>query len=773
MLFLEQKIRAALTPRGFRILPLSELTERVFGTTPTDEQLDELRRELETLERRGELVRVRGEKYSLIEYTNYQAGTIAIRGERRGYLLSGERGVPDIPINKDGLGPALDGDVVLVRLEKTRRRSAPRGRDQDAPFTGTVEKVLTRRRENVVGKIRRLDEGVFLKPFDSRIDAEIRIPGGRDLEAPDGIYVEARFLSFPDARRNAKAEVLEIIGYEGDAGVDVEVVARKWGIPRQFPEEVIRESEVASGLIPADELQRRQDFRDHVIVTIDGETARDFDDAIEADALPDGGFRIGIHIADVSHYVREGTPLDAEAFERATSVYFPDRAIPMLPERLSNDLCSLRPDEDRRTVSAILTLNKQGETVKAEFCRSVIRSRARLTYTIVGELLCPPSAEKPGPSSFPPPLAGEGEGGGAPVVPPIPPDVIPMLRTAFSAAKLLRTMRSDRGALDFDLPDADLILGETGDVVAIVREVRNEAHRLIEEFMLAANEAVAKHLEFLPAPALYRVHDAPDDRKIAELRSVLEPLGYEIEETEDGVVDPQVFQSLLDAVEGKPEERFVCDLVLKAQKKALYAEECRGHYALAAPYYCHFTSPIRRYPDLVVHRALTHWLADPRPLLAGLVESETRKLARWSQHCSERERRSEGAEREAAAWKKFVFLADRVGQEFSAYISSVAPFGLFVILQDYYVDGLIPVATMSDDFYRYDEAEHQLTGTSAGRVFRLGDAVKVRLVKADHDRRTLEFVLTELIPNTTRKSRPDVSRRPGRPARRGRKPWKR
>ena len=582
ILELNKAILDALHPRGSRILTFSDLANRVLGVDLDPARQNALRAAVADLERRGEIVRVKGEKLSRIEFTDFQAGALAIRGEGRAFLLSGEPGVSDVPVT--ALGSALDGDIVLVRVEepKAAPKAAPKGpRSRFAPRpTGVVVKVLVRRRETVVGKIARSPEGTFVVPFDRKIDARLAVPDGKDLAAPAGIFVEARIIAYPDDRRLALAEVLELIGFEGDPGVDVEIVARKWGIPRKYPETVVAEAEAASGVVGTDERKLRADFTGRTIVTIDGETARDFDDAIEAEELPSGAFRIGIHIADVSHYVPIGSALDAEAFERGTSVYFPDRAIAMLPERLSNDLCSLQPNEERRTVSAVLTLDKHGETVKAEFFRSLIRSRARLTYTAVGDLL-----------------------EGSPSKQVLSSDVTRMLRIAHRAAGLLRAKRSRRGSLDFDLPDADVILGEEGDVVEIVRAVRNEAHRLIEEFMLAANEAVAKHLEFVPTPALYRVHDRPDESRLVDLRVVLGPLGYDLPEDEEEVT-PATFQAILDQAAGKPEERFISDLVLRAQKKAIYSEECRGHYALAAKHYCHFTSPIRRYPDLLVHRAL-------------------------------------------------------------------------------------------------------------------------------------------------------------------------
>ncbi|MEO6325376.1 MAG: ribonuclease R [Thermoanaerobaculia bacterium] len=742
---LSQAVRDALRPRGSRTLSFQDVAKAVLGPSATEEQKDGLRVAVAVLERAGEVVRIKGEKLSLIEFTDYQAGVLAIRGEGRAWLLSGQRGVPDIPIAAGKLATALDGDIVLVRIEKQQKPDPPKGRarpDRSPRATskqqGTIMKVLVRRRENVVGKLVRGPEGTFIDPFDKKIDARLRVPDGKDLGAPTGIFVEARIMAFPDEQRLAIAEVMEIIGFEGDAGVDVEVVARKWGIPRVYPQAVLDEAEAADGVVGADERKKRTDFTNRVIVTIDGETARDFDDAIEAEEIPGGGFRIGIHIADVSHYVDIGSALDAEAFERGTSVYFPDRAIAMLPERLSNDLCSLRPDEERRTLSAVLTLNKKGETTKAEFFRSIIRSRRRLTYNLVASYF----------KGDPP--AGLG----------ITPEVGKMLKVAQKAALALRMHRSFRGSLDFDLPDADVLLGETGDVVSIVKAVRNEAHRLIEEFMLAANEAVAKHLQFVPTPAVYRVHDRPDEDRLIDLRSVLEPLGYDIPGTDDEV-SPAIFQRILEQAAGQPEERFVSDLVLRAQKKAIYSVECRGHYALAAKYYCHFTSPIRRYPDLLVHRALVEWIGSKRPPTADEAEGRTLWLEQAATHSSSRERRAESAEREAVTWKKFVFLSKRVGEEFDAIVSAVVPFGMFVTLDQIFVDGLIPMDALGDDFYRYEEVEHRLVGTSTGRIFRLGDPLRVKLMRADFDRRMLDFkpVNQPLVPRRSNRAEPP-SRRP-------------
>ena len=564
---------AALEPKGSRILPFRDLSRKVLGASPSAADEEALRDAVSDLERAGSVVRVRGEKLSRIEHTNFQAGTLAVRGEGRAFLLSGLPGVPDTPVS--GLGSALDGDFVLVRVEEVKAAPKPKGPRAprfDARPAGTVVKVLVRRRETVVGKIVRGPEGTFIVPFDRKIDARLAVPDGKDLKAPEGIFVEARITAYPDDKRLALAEVVATIGFEGDAGVDVEVVARKWGIPRAYPETVIAEAEASVRELDAGERNLRTDFTGRTIVTIDGETARDFDDAIEAELLPNGGFRIGIHIADVSHYVPVGSALDAEAYERGTSVYFPDRAIAMLPERLSNDLCSLRPDEERRTVSAVLTLDKHGETVKSEFYRSLIKSRARLTYTAVGDF-----------------LEGKKEG-------EIAPEVGDMLRVAQRAAHALQSRRVRRGSLDFDLPDADVILGEEGDVVAILKAVRNEAHRLVEEFMLAANEAVARHLVFVPTPALYRVHDRPDETRLAALRVVLGPLGYDLPEERKR---SRLRRPAIRPAQGT-RERFVDDLVPGRRRRRAYSKtgvlRPRGHVprALHLPIRAPDLSPRRR-----------------------------------------------------------------------------------------------------------------------------------------------------------------------------------
>ena len=718
MLPRDSEILERLRQKGSRILSFRELV-RAFRVREDHEEA--LRERLEALERRGEIARVRGEKYSAIEFSNMVAGRITVRPEGFGFVLI--EGGEDLFVPRSAMHGAMDGDTVLAREERSRARG--RGADS-GKISGSVVKVLERARERVVGRFETAEGKRVVLPYDPRIDAVVRIGEGKTHGAREGEIVEARLTAFPDARRIAHGVVEERIGFLGEAGVDIEIVLRSHNLPHRFPKPVVAESETFPEEVREEDLLGRRDFRDRRVVTIDGETAKDFDDAVEVEKTGDG-YRLGVHIADVSHYVEEGTSLDDEARSRGTSVYFPGRVLPMLPERLSNGLCSLNPRVDRLVLSAILELDRHGRVLKAEFAKGVIRSAHRMTYTEVARLL-----------ESPPSSADELRYGA----------LLEDFRVMAELAAHLRRRREARGSIDFDLPDADVVLDDEGLVVGIVPESRNVAHKLIEEFMLAANEAVAKHLLFARQPAVYRVHDRPDPDRLVDLREVLQSFGYELKgDLEE--VPPSAFQTILNAIAGRPEERLLRDLLLRAQRKALYSEECRGHYALAAPYYCHFTSPIRRYPDLIVHRQLTRLLREGRPVSAGDVEDANRRLAEVASLCSQRERRAEQAERESLLWKKIVFMKDKVGREFDAFITGVAAFGVFVTLKDFFVEGLVPVSALGEDFFVYEEKHHRLRGRSGGKVYRLGDSLRVELKAIDEVRRRLDFRLAHAAPART------------------------
>ncbi|MGH9317256.1 MAG: ribonuclease R [Thermoanaerobaculia bacterium] len=718
MLPRDAEILERLRLKGSRALSLRELL-KAFDVAEGDEEA--LRERLDALERRGEIARVRGEKYSAIEFSSLLAGRITVRPEGFGFVLI-EDG-DDLFIPRPGMHGAMDGDTVLAREERSRLRGGSGGRGRARPtekISGSVVKVLQRARERVVGRYQSEEGRKVVLPYDLKIDAVIRITEGKSHGARDGEIVEARLTAFPDARRIAHGVIEERIGFLGEPGVDIEIVLRSHGLPPRFPKPVVAESETFPEEIRPADLSGRRDFRDRRIVTIDGETAKDFDDAVEVEKTP-SGYRLGVHIADVSRYVTEGRALDEEARSRGTSVYFPGRVLPMLPERLSNGLCSLNPGVDRLVLSALLEIDGTGRVLGAEFSKGVIRSAERMTYTEVARLLeTPPTSE-------------DVRRYGA---------LLADFRTMAELAGLLRRRREARGSIDFDLPDADVVLDDEGLVVGIVPESRNVAHRLIEEFMLAANEAVAKKLLFARQPAIYRVHDRPDPDRLVDLREVLDSFGYELK-GDLAEVPPSAFQKILNAIEGKPEQRLLGDLLLRAQRKALYSPECRGHYALAAPYYCHFTSPIRRYPDLIVHRQLGRLLETGRSVAAEAFETENESFAEVAKLSSERERRAEQAERESLLWKKIVFMKDKIGREFEAFVTGVTSFGVFVTLKEFFVEGLVPIAALGEDFFVYEEKQHRLRGRSSGRIFRLGDSVRVKLTAIDEVRRRLDFRLPQ------------------------------
>jgi len=505
------------------------------------------------------------------------------------------------------------------------------------------------------------------------------------------------------------------------------------------------------------DLHGRTDFRGHLTVTIDGEHARDFDDAITIEKLPDGHFWLGVHIADVSHYVQEGSALDREAYERATSVYFPERAVHMFPSELATGLCSLNPHVDRLVQSCLMEIDRQGRVIRHEVHDGVINSNERMTYTAVNGIL----------TDRDPDLMTQYV------------SLVPMFDLMHELFQILHDARRRRGSIDFDLNEAEVVVDEGGVVEAIIALRRNVAHRLIEEFMLLANETVASHLDAEGAPALYRIHEEPDILKVEKFEEFISGFGYSLAAPLTAL-RPRHFQKLVERVHGKPEEKPIAFLMLRTMQKARYAAENLGHFGLAASSYTHFTSPIRRYPDLVVHRAL-------RALRHGSLTDEMREewtdeLPEVARHTSEMERRADEAERELLQWKKVKFMADKVGDEFEGYITGVAAFGLFVELVEHFVEGLVHVSTMADDYYRFVEGAHLLRGENTKKVYRLGDKVTVQVVRVNLDVRQIDLGLVEILDRVRdghvgpRRSRvrPRLQGRPNqRPGRRERKKRKR
>jgi ribonuclease R len=714
---IHEAILSLLREKGNRLLGPKEIFDRLQDVAATREEVE---RSLEELEQEGVVIAVRGKRYSLLEFTPYKAGVIRVHPDGYGTLRGGPPGTaePDIYIDRKSMKGALNGDLVIVRVEK-HRPQIKRLRDRSY-VVGEVVKVLRRAHRTVVGRFH-LQPEPYVVPFDIRIDTDIVIDDDATMDAREGEMVNVEIDRYPDrSSHSATGRVVEVLGFIGDPGVDIEVVIRKHHIPHIFPDEVLAEADRIPQEVPAGEIAKRVDLRERIIVTIDGETAKDFDDAVDVQRLPNGNYLLGVHIADVAHYVTEGSELDKEAFERATSVYFPGRAIPMLPERLSNGICSLNPKIDRLTFSCDMEIDPRGRFLNHKTYKSVIRTKERMTYTDVNAILTARTPELEKRYGY----------------------LIPDFERMHELFEVLRKRREQRGSIDFDLPEAEVMLGESGAIEAIRASERNVAHRLIEEFMLAANETVARELVFANQPGVYRVHHQPDAQKLEDLKEILKEFKLKLRgDVEE--IRPAELQRVMNEVVGRPEERFLTNIILRSMKRAYYSEESQGHFALAIEHYCHFTSPIRRYPDLIVHRRLLE-LITSGPLNGERRQEIERAHPLYALQSSDRERRAEDASREVMEWKKVIFMRDKVGNEYTGIITGVAPFGLFVELDEIFVQGMVPVATIGGDFWRYLDKEHRLRGESTNREMRLGDHVKIRLERIDEDRRQLEFRLLEI-----------------------------
>jgi ribonuclease R len=728
------------------------------------EERDAMEAALERLIAKGELVELNAGHFTATAGNReYTAGRVSVHRDGFGFLVpdhpvAGLSG--DVYLSRDSLRGAMNGDKAVVRITF---------RGSDGRFEGEVRKILRRAHPTVVGEFRITRRGMFVAPHDERLREWIEIPlenaipplgtqadriGPKQIEISspadlEGMIVNAEILDYGGDDNHPVGRVTEVLGAPGDFGIDVEIVIRKHHIPHHFPPEVLEQAQSVPHVIASWETSGRRDFRDLPIVTIDGETARDFDDAVLVDKLDNGHFALQVHIADVSHYVTPGSPIDREARLRGTSVYFPDRAVPMLPFELSTNICSLNPHVDRLVISALIEMDRQGDPVGFEFCRGVIRSAERMTYTGVHQLL-------------------EGD----PATRERYAALLNRFETMRELAEILMKRRYKRGSIDFDLPEPLIEFNQAGEMSGITRSQRNIAHRIIEEFMLAANEAVAAHLEQTGLPAIYRTHDQPDPKRVMEFEEVAAQFGYSLgigaipvtkhrykEKKAEGrkvyrdVVLPsatpissKAYQRLVAKIEGKPEERILSYLMLRSLKQARYSEENTGHFALAATHYTHFTSPIRRYPDLIVHR-----------LLAASLDHKTysneAEIKAIAGECSVTERRAAEAERELVEWKKAKFMEDRVGDEFDGLIIGTARYGAFVELAELFVEGLLPIDTLPGDRYTYHENVRKIVGQRTRREFSIGDRIRVMLDRVDPLERKLQFSLVEHAPKRKAKKR--------------------
>ncbi len=810
---------------------------------------EQLEGRLRALVKSSKLIETDRGRYTLAEHAsaryNLIAGRLSMHRDGYGFVVpnSGQRTAieGDVFIPPPAIGPAMHGDQVLVDI--TRKRD-------DGRAEGKILRVLNRGNPTIVGIFHHGSRHNFVTPFDEKVTQEVIIPAGMELPSRgessegraeatragglrsesagratasrkslerdrvydsavkrrksgdlEGLVVDVEITEWPGPTQNPRGRVVEVLGYEDDFGVDVEIVIRKHHLPHRFPLEVLEEAQQFEPVIPAQEMRHRHDYRNVPIVTIDGETARDFDDAVTARRTANGNFELQVHIADVAHYVREGSAIDLEARLRGTSVYFPDRAIPMLPIELSTDLCSLRPQVERMVLSCVMEIDHQGEITGFKLSEGVIRSAERMTYTNVNLILEGDPALRQHYHSLV--------------------DVFELMR---ELAMILNRKRVRRGSIDFDLPEPVIEFDENGLMKSVTRSERNIAHRIIEEFMLAANECVASYLEQRGVPSLYRIHEKPDPKRVYDFETIAAKFGYSlgvgplpvkrvqmkadrrerygtgrqarvVEIPEEVHLTPRMYQKLTEKIAGKPEERILSYLMLRSLKQARYSEINEGHFALAAPSYTHFTSPIRRYPDLMIHRILkdvlreaaerdergvpvgsgvlahseapSPWSKREAPRSAGkkharaeqahravsqapIPEQELHDIAEES---SQSERRAADAERELMEWKKARFMEQRLGEEFDGLIVSVTKFGMFVELAELFVEGLVPLGSMTDDHYLYHENTRQLIGQRSRRTYSMGDPVRVLVERIDHTQRRVIFALVEEERLATKKKR--------------------
>src|SRR5579859_1906866 len=794
---------------------------------------------LEKLVNRGELVSTGRDRFALPTAAakhNLVAGELSMHRDGFGFVTPRDPAVRekisgDIYISPREMNAAMHGDQVLVELGPGRG---------DGRAEGRIVKVMGRAHPTVVGIFHYSDRYNYVQPIDDKLSDPVIIPRGMEvpesqvetrhaasLRGPsttaeaasrhrvigkeakrshhtdlEGMVVDVEIVQWPSGTQNARGKVVEVLGYENDFGVDVEIVIRKHHIPHVFPAEVLEEAESFTAVLPRDEMERRHDYRDLPIVTIDGETARDFDDAVLVRRLANGNYELQVHIADVAHYVTDGSAIDAEARWRGTSVYFPDRAVPMLPLELSTDLCSLRPNVERLVLSCVMEMDHTGEVLAYEIHEGVICSAARMTYNEVQSIL-------DGDESIRRQYA----------------HLVDEFKRMEELAKILNRKRVKRGSIDFDLPEPVIEFDEAGLMQGVSRSERKFSNRLIEEFMLAANECVAGHLESHDVASIYRIHEKPDAKRVYDFELLAAAFGYSLgvgplpikrfqtrgdrrqqhgsgrnprqhEIPQDVHITPRMYQKLTQKIAGKPEERILSYLMLRSLKQARYSEVNEGHFALAATTYTHFTSPIRRYPDLIVHRILKAVLNEgvgerseggdyrqkARPGAAGTTGTlEDDGASPWSKRrgkkesadgkkyltevipidelhevavdSSTTERRADEAERELIEWKKIKFMEDKVGDDFSALVVSVTKYGLFVELDDLFIEGLAPIASLTDDRYTYHENTREIIGERTRKKYSIGNRVRVILDRIDHVQRKLQFAILEEKPTRERRTR--------------------
>ncbi|WP_294153877.1 ribonuclease R [uncultured Clostridium sp.] len=712
---IKQTLVSFMKEPAYSPMTMEELVA-IFDIKPNE--YNAFKKTLRVMEREGLIMKTKKEKFIIAEgnghyshsesQENLVIGTLQAHAKGFGFLIPDEEGQKDVFIPSNCMKGAINGDKIAVKV--TREDTNTRKRE------GEVVKIIERNTTTVVGIFEDSKNFGFVVSEDTRISRDIYIAKRDRNGAKDGDVVTVKITKWPEGNRKPEGVVTEILGRKGDRGIDILIVIKKLGLPEEFSAKVLKYADGISEEIDESEYKGRRDLRDVRMVTIDGEDAKDLDDAVSIERLPNGNYKLGVHIADVSHYVRENNPLDKEALKRATSVYLIDRVIPMLPRKLSNGICSLNPKVDRLTLSCIMEIDHKGKVVDHEIVESVIKTNERMTYTDVTKILEDNDPELIKRYDY----------------------LVDDFKTMEELCKILRAKRTKRGAIDFEIAEAKIVLNELGKPIEIKPYDRAIANRMIEEFMLAANETVAEHMFWTHLPFVYRIHENPDDEKLTKFKEFIYNLGYRINWTEE--VRPKTLQDIVEKVKGKSEETVVNTLLLRSMMQARYAPECTGHFGLAAQYYCHFTSPIRRYPDLQIHRIIKEYLH------GEIDEKRINKLknivGNAAKQSSEMERKAQDAEREVDDLKKAEYMQDRIGEEFEGVISSVTSFGIFVELPNT-IEGLVHITDLDDDYYIFEEEHLRLVGEKTKKIYKLGDKVLVECVHVDMPNKEIFFKIIE------------------------------
>ncbi|MCU9806773.1 MAG: ribonuclease R [Paraclostridium dentum] len=705
---LKQKLLGLISEAAYNPLKKEELA-MIFDIHHTEMPM--FYNFLDELVESGYLILTKKGKYTSPNQMGLFVGKLVSHKKGFGFVESDEEYTQDLFIPADSLNGAMHNDRVIAEI------TTPATDEKRAE--GRIIKVVERAITDVVGTFQESKNFGFVLPDNKKFNKDIFIPKKFFNGARGNDKVVCRITQWPTEDRKPEGKIIEILGQKGDRYVEIASVIREHGLPEEFPKKVLDEAEKVAIEIPQEEIDRRLDLRDMNIFTIDGEDAKDLDDAVSIEVLDNGNYKLGVHIADVTHYVKEKSKLDKEALKRATSVYLVDKVIPMLPKTLSNGVCSLNPFEDKLTLSVFMEINHKGDVVKHDIKETIINSKARMTYTEVSDIL--EKDDEKLKKTFA--------------------KVADDFFTAEKLARILMKRREKRGAIDFDFPEAKIILNNDGDVVDIKQYERRISNRIIEEFMLITNETVAEHFFWLNMPFVYRVHETPAHEKIETLNKFISTFGYVIKGDLESV-HPKALQGIIEQIHGKTEEKAISTIMLRSLKQARYSPECVGHFGLAAQYYSHFTSPIRRYPDLQIHRIIKEFLNGKisqkrQDQLAQIVDYA-------STQSSEREREAELAERDVKDIYKARYMEDRVGEEFVGIVSSVTSFGMFIEL-DNTVEGLVRLADMNDDYYIFDENTFTILGERTKKMYRIGDVVKIKVEKVNVDFKEIDFKLLEKI----------------------------